>query len=215
MTSVKIAAGAAGVLFGVVVLGMPNMAEAECRPLPKVALWGDLSHDGIRSFVDRKLKGDWDSYLGSLERTEARLQDIYGRNKGVLIKKDDRKATLRGKKLRDYIRLSEIRIKVVTCLAEQAEEEGLANFATAAGSPDEPSNVQPGAPWAFGGGKKAKQPSPGIKKPYRTYLTLPTHLGEKLRQRAVERSIVEKQKVSVNDIIVRTLEKDFGRRGRR
>lgn len=191
-------------------------AQVKCRPFPKVALWGNLSHEGVRSYVDRKLQGDWDSYISKLEKMKAKLQDIHGRGKAVKIKLKDRKATLKGNKLRDYIRLSQTRLAIVICLAEEAEGAGISTFATAAGTPEEPLSAQPGTPSVFGEGKKTKQRQPAVRSDemFRTYLTLPAHLGKKLRQRAAKQSVIEGKKVSVKDIIVRTLEKEFVRKNR-
>ncbi|MCZ6674582.1 MAG: hypothetical protein O7C75_16765, partial [Verrucomicrobia bacterium] len=108
-------------------------AQDGCRPFPKVALWGDMSHESVRSYVDRKLQGDWDSYISKLEKLKASLQDIHGRGKAVKISLKDREVILKGKKLRDYIRLSQTRLAIAICLADEAEGAEISTFATAAG----------------------------------------------------------------------------------
>ena len=191
-------------------------AQDGCRPFPKVALWGNMSHESVRSHVDRKLQGDWDSYISQLEKVKARLQDIHGRGKAVRVSLKDRKVTLRGKKLRDYIKLSQNRIAIAICLAEEAEGAGISTFATAAGTPEEPLSTRLRTPSIFGEGKKTKQLQPAVRsnKRFRTYISLSEHVGIKLRQRAAKQSLIEDKNVSVKDIIVRTLEKEFGRKNR-
>jgi len=60
-------------------------AQAKCRAFPKVALWDHLT------YVDRKLQGDWDSYISKLKKVKAKLQDIHGRGKAVKINLKNRK----------------------------------------------------------------------------------------------------------------------------
>ena len=86
-------------------------------------------------------------------------------------------------------------IAVVRCLAEEMEVAGLQDFATAAGGNDPLETAE--AP----------------QEDYRTFVILPTKLIVKLRKQAIHRSLVENQKVSVNDIITRTLRSEFARTG--
>lgn len=182
-------------------LSIPNgAAAAECPAFPKLSFWGDLSHDSVQQYVEQKFAGDWGAYLERLEYIKKGLRGIHDRGKGALIKMKGRKVVLKGEKLGNYILLSETRIGIVRCLADQMEASGLQDFATAAGG-NGPVEVV-----------KYTEPARN-QDAYRMYVTLPLDLVVKLRQRAVRRSLIENQKVSVNDIITRALESEFGRTG--
>lgn len=169
-------------------------AQAACPAFPKLQFWGDLSHGSVRAYVEDRFDGDWNDYIGRLERIKNGLQGIHGRGKGAVIKFKGRRVTLKGAKLGDYLQLSGVRLGVVRCLAEEAEINDLQNFATAAGGNDTPSDF----------------PKPAVKREgYRTYVTLPLSLVAKLRKQATRRSLIEGQKVSVNDIIVRSLKSRY------
>lgn len=167
----------------------PSQA-ADCAPFPKLDLWGDLSHDSVQRYVEDKFDGDWDAYVERLKYIKKGLQNIHSRGKGALIKMKGKKVVVRGKKLENYLHLSNTRIGIVRCLAD-AELNSFQNFATAAG------------------GDATGDVHSLDKDDYRTYLTLPNDLMAKLRKQAVRRSLIENQKVSVNDIITRTLRSEF------
>ncbi|MDP6604537.1 MAG: hypothetical protein QGG17_10120 [Rhodospirillales bacterium] len=44
--------------FGVLVAGFGNGAEGACDPFPEVDWWGDLSHESVVEYVDRKHRGN-------------------------------------------------------------------------------------------------------------------------------------------------------------
>jgi len=103
-----------------------------------------------------------------------------------------RRVTLRGIKLGNYIQLSDKRMDIVRCLAEQAEMADLQNFETAAGGNAQENSFKFGSPVEKNEG-------------YRTYVTIPRTLAVELRKQAARRSLIENRDVSVNDIIVRAL----------
>ena len=37
----------------------PAMAASDCAKFPKVEIWGNISHQRVINYVDRKLGGDW------------------------------------------------------------------------------------------------------------------------------------------------------------
>ena len=188
------------VLFSALgVLAFPHQAKAECAPFPKFEFWGDLTHGSVQTYVEDRFDGDWDAYIDKLQRIITGLQGIHGRGKAAVIKLKNRRVTLKGTKLGDYLQLSGARLSVVRCLVETAEIKDLQNFATSAGETDakDTSNF----------------PKPVAKREgYRTYVTLPLSVVAKLRKQAVRQSLIEGRKVSVNDLIVRSLINSYGGR---
>ena len=153
-----------------------------------------MSHGSVRAYVKDRFGGDWDAYIDKLERISAGLLGIHGRGKGAIIRLKGRKVTLKGVGLSDYMQLSSVRLGVVRCLAEEAEADSLQDFASAAGGNDTHSD----------------SPKPAAKRQdYRIIVTLPQSLVAKLRKQATRRSLIENQKVSVNDIIVRSLKSRY------
>ncbi len=196
MIPIKVKIFSLALVFATAAFVAPHQAraQAECPAFPKLQFWGDLTHGSMRTYVDDRFGGDWDAYIGKLERISAGLQGIHRRGKGAVIKLKGRKVTLKGAKLDDYLQLSGTRLNVVRCLAEEAGINDLQNFATAAGGNDAASNFS----------------KPVAKRQgYRTYVTLPQNLVAKLRKQAERRSLLENRKVSVNDIIVRSLKSRY------
>ena len=63
---------------------------------------------------------------------------------------------------------------------------------------------------AAGNDTHSDSPKPAAKRQdYRIIVTLPQSLVAKLRKQATRRSLIENQKVSVNDIIVRSLKSRY------
>jgi hypothetical protein len=94
------------------------IAEAEagnCPQVPKVPWWGNTSHERIAKFVNLKNNGDWVSYAAKWQNQVDRLEDIYKRDKGAVIRKEE--ITLRGKKLGDYVSKLKVRVAIIHCLA--------------------------------------------------------------------------------------------------
>jgi len=176
-------------------------ASAECQAFPKLAFWNGLSHDSVKNHVETKYDGDWATYIGRLERVKKGLEDIHRRGKGAVVKLDSRKVTLRDGKLVNYIQLSGDRIDTVRCLSEAAEIDDLQNFATAAGGNEAKDDYK---------NNYSAFPKPVAKREgFRTYVTLPLSLVAELRKQATRRSLIENRKVSVNDIITRSLRKRY------
>ena len=179
-------------------LFQPGLASAECQAFPKIEFWGDMSHTSVRDYVETRFDGDWDTYIEKLERIKKGLEGIQKRGKGAVIKRKGRRVTLRGGKLGNYIQLSGKRIDVVRCLADNAEIDDLQNFATAAGGDTQDISYN--------------LPAPADKtEVYRTYVTLPLALVAELREQAKRRSFIENRKVSVNDIITRSLRQRYAK----
>jgi len=192
----------AAVLFSALgVLAFPHQAKAEdgCAPFPKFELWGDLTHGSVRTYVKDRFAGDWSAYIDRLERIITGLQRIHERGKAAVIKLKGRRVTLKGAKLGNYLQLSNARLSVVRCLAKTAEIKDPQKATTPAGETD---------------AKDASDlPKPGAKREgYRTYVTLPKSVIAKLRKEAARLSLIEGRKVSVNDLIVRSLIDSYGGR---
>lgn len=194
----------AGVAFATWMAVSPAVvAQSACPPFPKVAFWGDLSHDSVRRRVETRFAGDWFAYLERLERQQKTLKNIYKRGSGAVIKRDERKIRLAGDQLAKYLKYADRRLAVIRCLADESDITGLGNFSTAAGTPSDAPAVS--APKA--------SPDEGAETE-RTFLTLPKDLMEKLRKMAVRQSVKEAKKVSVNDIVAEILERELKKRNR-
>ena len=174
-----------------------NPALAECRAFPKLDFWGNMSHASVQNYVDNRLYGDWGGYIVKLENIRNGLEKIHRRNRGAVLKLKGRSIKLRGVKLAYYIQKSNERIAVVRCLADVSDIAGLQNFATAAGGND----TRAGSSYFPDPDKKSEE--------YRTLVTLPLSLVAEMRKRATQRSFIENRKVSVNDIIARSLRRQF------
>ncbi len=110
-----------------------NTALAQCKPFPAYELWNTLSHERAKSYVKRKLKGDWTPYISHLEKQLKNIEKIVESGKGARLKHKGETVTLTGKKLLEYQQASLARLDVVQCLADEMEVADLNNFATAAG----------------------------------------------------------------------------------
>ena len=184
---------ALGIVFPLL---LSSPASAECQAFPKLEIWRDMTHTSVRNYVETKFDGEWDVYIEKLERIRKGLERIQQRGKGAVVRLKGRSITLRDEKLGNYIQLSGERMDVVRCLAEQAEFSDLQNFTTAAGG-----NAQDNS---------SDFPSSGESRDdYRTFVTLPQSLVVELRKQATRRSLIENHKVSVNDIITRSLRKQY------
>lgn len=131
----------AAVLFMAVSILLPAAAAAECDPFPRFKIWGNLTHGKVQSYVDRKLDGDWQPYLSHLEKQLAGVKGIMARGKPARIRSKGKLVNLAGDDLVNYVRLSEARLDVARCLAEEAEIASLNDFSTAAGG-GEPADTE-------------------------------------------------------------------------
>ena len=174
-----------------------NPALAECQAFPKLEFWGQMSHASVQNYVDNRLYGDWGGYIEKLKNIRNGLEKIHRRNRGAVLKLKGRRVTLRGVKLAYYIQKSNERIAVVRCLADVSDIAGLQNFATAAGGND----TRAGSSYFPEPDKKSEE--------YRTLVTLLLSLVAEMRKRAIQRSFIQNRKISVNDIIARSLRRQF------
>jgi len=184
-----------GVVFALL---LASPASAECRAFPKLEFWGNMSHTSVQNYVETKFEGDWEDYLEKLENIKIGLEGILIRGKGAVVKMKGRRVTLRGIKLGNYTPLSDKRMDIVRCFAEQAEMADLQNFETAAGGNAQENSSKFGSPVEKNEG-------------YRTYVTIPRTLAVELRKQAARRSLIENRDVSVNDIIVRALRMKYAK----
>lgn len=179
--------------------GHAQSGARDCPVFPKVEFWGEMTHESVSRYVAKTHAGDWVAYLNQLQRQYETLANIQDRGKGAIIKRQGRKVRIAGKQLAKYIKVSTQRLSIVACLAERedASESDLANFSTAAGTPDA----------GKAGPPLATQRISGVKDLGRTYVTIPEDLLAKLRKAAVRQSLKDTRKVSVNDMIVKILKR--------
>jgi len=95
-------------------------ASAQCKAFPDSPLWKPLSHERAKNYVDRKLGGDWTPYITHLQKQLSEIRKIMASGKGARLRQGRDIVTLSGEKLAQYLRLSEIRLEVVQCLAVEA-----------------------------------------------------------------------------------------------
>ncbi|MBC8337681.1 MAG: hypothetical protein H8E39_03225 [Alphaproteobacteria bacterium] len=184
------------------VLFFSGYASAECPSFPKFSFWGNLSHVSVKNYVETRMDGDWPGYIEKLEKIKTGLESIHLRGKAAVLKLKGNRVTLQGENLSDYIQMSEKRLNVARCLAEEVEMAELQNFATAAGGNNTPDSSQELS-------SNFLLPAEREQKVYRTYVTLPGRLVSKLNKRATRLSYIENRTVSVNDVITRSLQRRF------
>jgi hypothetical protein len=118
-------------------MGYGGPASADCEAFPKIPLWKTLTHDFARQLVDEKYDGDWQAYIGKLERYESKLRGIFERGASADVTWKNRKIRLKGSAIPRFLKLVDRRISVTRCLAEnRADNQDIANFSTAAGGTD-------------------------------------------------------------------------------
>jgi len=188
----------------VAAFSLPAFAQSDCPTFPQITFWGEMTHVSVRQHVEDKWAGDWVGYLNQLQRQQTTLTKIHQRDSGAVIKRKGKKIRLAGDQLEKYLKFAQRRISVVQCLAEMEEATGLADFATAAGTPSK-------APVKK---KASKSFRPGGEAMDRTFITLPKSLLVKLRKKAVRKSLKTTKKVTVNDIIVEILKRGIRKRNR-
>lgn len=191
------------VLGGVFLFPQTASAQFECSNFPKVAFWGNMTHDSVRQHVEERLSGDWDVYLNQLLKQQKTLTNIHKRGSGAIVRKQGRKIKLSGYQLAKYIKYSKARISVVQCLAELEEATKFADFSTAAGTPDETPED-----------KASKFSAPVDAEISRTYLKIPKDILAKLRKLAVRKSLREARKATVSEVVVDILKKGLKNQGR-
>jgi hypothetical protein len=174
----------------------PALAGSDCAPFPRVALWGEYTHESVRKQVDQNLGGNWETYVSEMQRQVDTLRQIHGRGSAVTVTRDGRTVKLAGDQLAQYIMHADRRLGIVRCLAGAAEVHSVANFSTAAGTASA-TDTQPDRL-----GDEALQ---------RTYITVPEDMLDQLRKMAVRRSVKENRQASVSEIVVEILEHELKR----
>ncbi len=111
-------------------------SASECQPFPKVAAWGDYTHARVTGIVNTRLHGDWDSYVAHLDKRLRLIEDAQRQGKTVVLNFDGQRYQYASEELANYVRTAEQRLRVVECLAREAEIVKLQQFTTAAGGPD-------------------------------------------------------------------------------
>ena len=122
---------AVGALAAAALFSGPAPAESRCAPFPEVSWWGNISHQRVARYVDRRHNGDWNSYVRKWEGLLSSMRDLRARNGSAVIKRNG--VTLKGASLDAYIEKIEERVQVTRCLAAA---NGLVDFETAAGGED-------------------------------------------------------------------------------
>jgi hypothetical protein len=177
----------------------PALAANDCAPFPRIALWGEYTHESVRKHVDQNLGGDWNAYVGEMQRQLDALRQIHGRGSAVTVTRDGRTVKLAGEQLAQYIMHADRRLGIVRCLAAAAEAHTVADFSTAAGTAS---------------GADFRPNRSGNEVLQRTYITVPEDMLDQLRKMAVRRSVKENRQTSVSEIVVEMLEREL-RRNRR
>ncbi len=130
------------IALAVLLLTPFRSADAACEPFPKVSLWGNYTHERVKNYVAAKLEGDWDTYVGHLQKRLKSLKAIEARGDVLKLKYRGKRVVLKDRKLAAYVQAAERRVAVARCLAADADVDSLENFATAAGG----NMVKPQAP---------------------------------------------------------------------
>ena len=121
---------------------MSTVEAATCGPLPKVDWWAK-SHSKVIKTVNRKYRGNWDSYVTRWKKYRKRMVRLHEGGSAAVVK--SRGLRLEGKQLEKHIEDIDQRLKVLSCLKEQQENletESLENFSTAAGGAERKENVR-------------------------------------------------------------------------
>ena len=123
---------AAGVIAG----AAPVVAAAQCEPFPESPLVGTFTHAAVDGYVKTQFNGDWAPFLDRLERHLQGLRGTRDQGKTATIERKGQSMELTGARLAGYIAFAEQRLVVAGCLAEEAQIDALADFATAADGDD-------------------------------------------------------------------------------
>jgi hypothetical protein len=96
--------------------GIASIDTSSCPAMPKVAIWGGLTHQRVINFVARRHNGEWDSYLDKWDAQAQKIKDIYDRGSAIRIGKD--KIKIEGARLAKYADEVRQRANVNHCLAK-------------------------------------------------------------------------------------------------
>ena len=122
-----------GIVFALLGSGS---ALADCGPFSNLAFWSGMNHDSVKTYVDTKMGGDWQSQIEQMEARQVQLKDIYARKSGVELRYKGKIIKLFDDELASYIEQAETRLNIVKCLAQSEELDELPEMGTASG-PDE------------------------------------------------------------------------------
>lgn len=92
-----------------------------CPAFPRVAWWGELSHETVVRRVAADHDGDWDIYLEKWSDQLETLRSAHANRQEVFIA--GRGLRLRGPALKTYLDKVAQRLKVTRCLARRQNED--------------------------------------------------------------------------------------------
>lgn len=92
-------------------------ANAQCDDVPKVDWWGNVTHEKMITYVQRRHQGDWDQYLTKWENYLSKMQLGLAEGKTAHVKKKG--VSLEGRALADYVVKIEKRVNVIRCLMDE------------------------------------------------------------------------------------------------
>jgi hypothetical protein len=89
---------------------------SSCPPVPKVAIWEDMTHRRVIDYVERRHGGDWYEYLDKWDKQSGRIKDIHDRGSAIRIGKN--KIKIEGRQLAVYAAQVLQRATVNHCLSK-------------------------------------------------------------------------------------------------
>ena len=92
--------------------------DVDCVAVPEVKWWSFVSHRSIVRYVERNLKGDWETYAEKWNGRLASVEDIYDRGSTAITNTG---VQLSGPALAEYIEQMKTRVDAIACLREEAE----------------------------------------------------------------------------------------------
>jgi hypothetical protein len=95
---------------------LKRVDTSSCPPMPKVAIWGNLTHTRVINYVDRRHDGDWTVYLDKWDKQAGKIKEIYDRGSAIRIGKN--KIKIEGKQLAEYAAQVRQRANINRCLSK-------------------------------------------------------------------------------------------------
>ena len=92
---------------------VPKSSRSTCGEIPKVAWWGNPTHEKIISQVNKKHSSNWDEYIGKWQKQLSFLKEVKGKGGTIVTPIQTR---LKGMALDQYIQQVSTRVKVIKCL---------------------------------------------------------------------------------------------------
>lgn len=108
-------------------------ARADCSPFPKSEFIGSFSHAQVANYVEKRMGGDWSSYLATLSDNLQRLEALQTSGKDTALKVRGEQIQVSSSQLARFVYVSRQWLDVAQCLSEQQAVAALSDFATAAG----------------------------------------------------------------------------------